>query len=482
MQKADILINMDKRKFSLGFSTLDKEIAIEELPIKGTLPTWLSGTLIRNGPAKFEVGKKKLRHWFDGFAMLHKFSFQNGKVSYANKFLESKAYKYSKEKGEISYSEFATDPCRSIFKRFAQMFSPRPTDNANVNISRISNEFVALTEIPLPIEFDPQTLQTVGVSKYDDKLKGIITTAHPHYDFERKEGINYLTHFSALNSYNVYRIPRGSKKRETIGTIPAKEPAYMHSFGITQNYVVLAEYPFVINPLSLLLSGKPFIENFKWKPSNGTNFLLVDRKTGKLKGRYSTEAFFAFHHINAFEENGKVIIDIVAYPNTDIVQSLYLDVLRGDVNKKMISAGELRRYEISFSDSSVKYQTLSDDPIELPRINYELSNTKNYRFVYGTGSERNNPDNFLDRLVKIDIKERSSKTWKEDECYPGEPVFISSLNATKEDEGVIISVVLNAKKGNSFMLILDAGSFAEVARAEVPHHIPFGFHGQFYKI
>jgi carotenoid cleavage dioxygenase-like enzyme len=255
----------------------------------------------------------------------------------------------------------------------------------------------------------------------------------------------------------------------------------MHSFGLTQNYVVLEEYPFVINPMSLLFSGKPFIENFKWKPEKGTNFLLLNRKTGQLS-RCSTESFFAFHHINAFEENNKVIVDIVAYPNTDIVQSLYLDILRGDTNKNMISAGELRRYEISLSDSSVTYQVLSNDPIELPRINYKLSNTKNYRFVYGTGSDKNNPDNVLDRLIKIAVQNKNSKIWKEDECYPGEPVFISSPNATKEDEGVIISVVLNAKKGNSFLLILDAGSFAKVARAEVPHHIPFGFHGQFYKI
>ncbi|WP_284700061.1 carotenoid oxygenase family protein [Coxiella burnetii] len=31
--------------------------------------------MIRNGPAKFEAGNKKLRHWFDGFAMLHQFAF-----------------------------------------------------------------------------------------------------------------------------------------------------------------------------------------------------------------------------------------------------------------------------------------------------------------------------------------------------------------------------------------------------------------------
>lgn len=473
---------MTNQKFSLGFSSLDKEIVIDDLPIKGALPSWLSGTLLRNGPAKFEVGEKKLRHWFDGFAMLHKFSFHQGKVSYANKFLESKAYTYAKEKGKIGYAEFATDPCRSIFKRFVQIFFPKVTDNANVNISKIADEFVAMTETPLPTVFDPNTLKTLGVFTYENTLEGLlIPTAHPHYNFERKESINHFTRFSASSSYNVYRISDKSKTREIIATIPTKEPAYMHSFGITQNYVVLAEFPFVANPLSLLLSGKPFVENLKWKQDQGTTFLLVDKKTGELRGRYTTESFFAFHHVNAFEEGDKVTVDIIAYPNADIVQSLYLDVLRGDTNKSITHFGKFRRYQLSLSNPLVKHEVISEELIELPRINYEACNTKNYRFVYATGSDKNNPDNFLDRLVKIDIQDRTSKSWKEEECYPGEPVFIPSPNATKEDEG-IISVVLNAQKGNSFLLILDAISFVEIARAEVPHHIPFGFHGQFCKI
>lgn len=48
-----------------------------------------------------------------------------------------------------------------------------------------------------------------------------------------------------------------------------------------------------------------------------------------------------------------------------------------------------------------------------------------------------------------------------------------------EDEGVILSVVLDSGKGKSFLLVLDAASFTEVARVELPHHIPFGFHGTF---
>jgi carotenoid cleavage dioxygenase-like enzyme len=31
------------------------------------------------------------------------------------------------------------------------------------------------------------------------------------------------------------------------------------------------------------------------------------------------------------------------------------------------------------------------------------------------------------------------------------------------------------------MVVLDAQTLDELARAEVPHHIPFGFHGQFMR-
>jgi carotenoid cleavage dioxygenase-like enzyme len=77
-----------ENKFQVGFSTLNEEISLEDLPVKGAIPKWLSGILIRNGPVKFEASKEKFRHWFDGLAILHKFSFKafKGKMkSYKNK-------------------------------------------------------------------------------------------------------------------------------------------------------------------------------------------------------------------------------------------------------------------------------------------------------------------------------------------------------------------------------------------------------------
>jgi beta,beta-carotene 9',10'-dioxygenase len=40
--------------------------------------------------------------------------------------------------------------------------------------------------------------------------------------------------------------------------------------------------------------------------------------------------------------------------------------------------------------------------------------------------------------------------------------------------------VLDSARGTSFLLALDASSFSELARADLPHHVPFGLHGQFF--
>ena len=44
----------------------------------------------------------------------------------------------------------------------------------------------------------------------------------------------------------------------------------------------------------------------------------------------------------------------------------------------------------------------------------------------------------------------------------------------------MLSLVLDARARRSFLLVLDAATFVEVARAEVPHAAPLGFHGQWY--
>ena len=79
------------------------------------------------------------------------------------------------------------------------------------------------------------------------------------------------------------------------------------------------------------------------------------------------------------------------------------------------------------------------------------------------------------------MRDGSRSEWRADGCFPGEPVFVREPGTEAEDAGVVLSVVLDANAGHSFLLVLDAGSFEEIARADAPHHIPFGFHGQYFR-
>jgi carotenoid cleavage dioxygenase-like enzyme len=462
---AEVRVSSQQR----GFETLEEESRIGSLPIEGALPPWLRGSLIRTGPAKWEVRDRAMNHWFDGFAMLHRFSFDDGEVSYANRFLESRAYRAAREGGKISYSEFATDPCRSLFQRVSAMFSPQLTDNANVNLTKLGERFIAMTETPIPVQFDAGTLAAAGVA-YD--VPGQLTTAHPHMDRATKGMLNYAAKLGPRNSYRFFLLRPGSSKPQVIAELPVREPAYMHSFGLTERWLVLAEFPFVVNPLRLAFSGRPYIENYRWKPELGTRFHLLDRRSGESVGPFQTEPRFAFHHVNSYEDGDEVVVDVCTFSDPGIVEDLYMERLRAG---KGFAPAHLERFRISPREGAVGVERLVDEPLELPRINYGRCNERPYRFAWGVGTD----GTWIDGIVKADVEERSSARWSEPGCFPGEPVFVAAPQAEDEDEGVLLSVVLDGRNGTSFLLVLDARSLDEVARAEVPHHIPFGFHGQF---
>lgn len=468
---------------ALGLTDVTRELDLDALPVQGTLPRWLRGSLLRNGPARFTIGERSYRHWFDGLAMLHRFAIADGGVSYSNRFLDSPARQAAERDGRISYGEFATDPCRSIFRRVTTAFAPPAAgSNANVNLSVLADQLVALTETPMAVAFDPETLRTVGVVGYEDDLKGFVTTAHPHYDFDRRESLNYLLEFGPRSAYHLYGVPDGSRTRRRIASIHAKEPAYIHSFGVTERFIVLVEFPLVVNPLKLLTSGRPFVENYVWKPERGSTWHIVDKATGQVVCRAQGEAFFSFHHVNAWETDGHIVVDLCAYDDPTIIDALYLDRARSGFAPDSAVDARLRRYRVPLDGGAVTGETLSEEPLELPRINYKAHNGQPYRYVYGTSRTRP-AGRFLDQLVKVDTAERREFVWREPDTYPGEPVFVAAPDAHSrpdaEDDGVVLSVVLDAERETSFLLCLDAASFTELARAEVPQVVPFGFHGQF---
>lgn len=469
--------------FERGFNDQRTELTIDSLPVEGTIPSWLSGTLVRNGPARWRLDDKTVNHWFDGLAMLHKFEISDGRVSYANRFLDSPARRADEETGKMAYGEFATDPCRSLFKRITQIFTGTGVGaNASISIGKIADEFVAQTEAPMAVAFDLKTLDTIGVVGFDDELTGALSAPHPHHD--GGTAFNYLLNFGTTPAYDVYQLADGTKTRELLARSASKRPSYMHSFGLSGRYLILMEFPFVVNPLRLLLSGKPLIANYRWEPDRGTHFTLIDRHTGKVSHAHTDEAWFGFHHINSVdraEEDGVLDLDVLVYPTAEVIQHYYLSSLLDRPNNNVYPPSEMRRFTLDANTGNVYSRTLIDHSSELPRINYAAYNTKPYRYVYSNGIAEQGESVFLDTIIKADIITGNVNEWSRPNHFPGESVFIPRPDAAAEDDGVLLTVVLNAAENTSYLLMLDAHDLAEIARAEVPQHIPFGFHGTYIR-
>lgn len=475
----------DRPEYRKGFADQPDEIDISNLPVEGRIPDWLVGSLIRNGPAKWRIGQRRVNHWFDGLAMLHRFGIDGNSVSYQNKYLRTKDFRAAEE-GTIGYDSFATDPCRSWFRRHTAKFSSDFSANANVNISRVANEYIAMTETPIHVAFDERTLDTIGVIDYHDSVAEGATTAHPHYDPQTGETFNYVLEFGRHSTYTVYSLARGATVRKVVGSHSVEHPAYMHSFALTSRFVVLMEFPFVVNPLGMLLSGKPFIENYRWRPELGTTFTLFDRATGEVQSIVCDEPWFGFHHVNAFDRGDELVVDVSVYPNASIVSDLSLNQLIGsddsdDAPEHALPPFETRRFTIDLTKRTASSAALTDQPLELPRINYGTRNQHEYQYAYGVSIDPANPAGFLDRIAKVDVTSGSSTVWYAEHTYPGEPVFVPRPGAEAEDDGVLLSVVLDATTGSSFLLVLAASDLSELARADVPQAVPFGFHGQFLK-
>ena len=61
---ATTVVASSDRTQQLGFSSLDQEVVVGELPQRGEMPPWLTGSLLRTGPADVRGGK--------GFASGHR--------------------------------------------------------------------------------------------------------------------------------------------------------------------------------------------------------------------------------------------------------------------------------------------------------------------------------------------------------------------------------------------------------------------------
>jgi len=258
---------------------------------------------MQNGPGLWDVGDHAFDHLFDGYATLVRVSFRHGRATGAHRQIESDAYTSARANGRPVLREFSQcPPNSSLLDRVRNVVGTLTgaaltvTDNPNSAVlplpvvvgddGRRQVLCLTLTETTKSsILIDPDTLDTVGKFRYADKLGGMmIQSAHP---ITTTGGDGLLTVLPDLArqrpGYLVVRMASGSNERKVIGRVDCRGgpmPGWMHSFAVTDKYVVVPEMPLRYSATSLIRSELAPYYAFDWLPASGSYMHVMCRSTG----------------------------------------------------------------------------------------------------------------------------------------------------------------------------------------------------------
>ncbi|XP_066280988.1 beta,beta-carotene 15,15'-dioxygenase-like [Branchiostoma lanceolatum] len=466
------------------------------------VPSWLSGTLVRNTPSQFSVGGRSFINYFDGFAKLHSLDIDPHSVNFSASFLKTGVYSRSTEANDIIPvpTFMGVDPPFSFLERLRALSSP--ADNTIVNVWNFGGDFAALTDAWIFTQFDLDTLGTIGVSKPEPTLgnggcqtkETYMSCAHPVVEPGTGHSINFLMKVSFFpgqcDTFTVIRI-KDLRTIETLASFEVDKMWYMHSFGLTENFAIFFAQPFYYDFIAFLTTVE-LQHALYWVPEDGMKIYVVNLKTGNVT-TLRTEAASYTHHINAYETgDGRVVSDVV----------ILLDVAaftKGLARSRLANSSSIReiqsptriyRYILDLKTGEVEVKPfVSQSPnedffntLDLPIIN-ERYRGRRYCYAYGsvTSFHSNSPVQGAVPLIKKNVcLPHSDILWSRPNHYASEPTFVPDPNGTEEDAGVILSSVLDGDRGMNYLLILDARTMTEMNTAYLPTWIPYGFHGQFF--
>lgn len=78
---------------------------------------------------------------------------------------------------------------------------------------------------------------------------------------------------------------------------------------------------------------------------------LIDRHTKKeVDVKYYTDTIVVYHHVNAFEEDGHMIVDVIAYDDYSLYYMLYLDKLKKQAASNTVVLPKYKRFVLPLTD------------------------------------------------------------------------------------------------------------------------------------
>lgn len=441
---------------------IDFETDVASLPITGTLPPGLEGTLVRNGPNPVIPNPKQ--HWFFGDGMLHAFHVADGRVRYRNRWVRTTRWQSAQR----------------VVKGLPPLQTPPGEDSgvANTNVIHHAGRTLALEEAHRPVAVQLDTLETLGIEDFGDRV-GLRFTAHPKTDPETGElvffGYGSPDQLSAGMTCGV--ISRDGEQVRHLEYFDAPYAAMVHDFAVTCRHIVFPIMPLTAS-LARVQSGRPA---FAWEPEFGTRVGLL-RRGGHATGIdwWHGPACYVFHFMNAWEDGRHLFVDGMQYDAPPLFPQPDGTPLPGTAEAR------LTRWHFDLDDPRREFgrTVLEEIPGEFPRIDDRRA-TLPYRHGWYAGNaiDAAGEPRRQARLVHVDHAAPRPDVYTCDALdHLSEPVFVPRHADAREGDGWIVATAFRGATRTSDLVVFDAQHVAAgpVCTASLPHRVPDGFHGNWF--
>ncbi len=445
-----------------------EEVNATELEvIEGQIPTDIDGIYLRNteNPVHTPLGR---HHPFDGDGMIHQISFSGGTASYRNRFIRTRCFVAEQIEGSALWGGLMDPPGTSKRRGFGAHGSLK--DSASTDIVVHGGKAIAtFYQCGEGYVLDPETLEFEGLAPWVP-IDGI--SAHPKID--EKTGELLFFNYSKTAPYMHYGVVDKSGKLVHYVPIDLPGPRLPHDIAFSENWTILNDLP-VFWDQDLLEKDIHAVRSHNI-PSR---FGLIPRygKPDEIKW-FDAAPTYVLHWLNAYEEGDEVVMDGYFQENPTpeplkdagqhghLMAYLDLHTLRA----------KLHRWRFNLKDGTTKEERLDDQIVEFGMINQQYAGRKN-RYVFSVQSK---PGWFLfTGFVKHDLETGTSENVQlEPGRYASESPFAPRINSQSEDDGYLVSFIIDENTGTSECILIDAKKFSEgpVCRIKLPHKISSGTH------
>ena len=446
--------------WALATADLEADVAPHAMRlVHGRAPAGLTGTLFRNGPAKFRRPGGSATHWFDGDGLMRAFRVNGGQVTLDARFADTPKRRWESEIDAVVSPGFGT-----AGDARARIGSNDDANAANTAVMVAGDEVWALWEGGSPMAMAASDLSTQGFVTLRDDLKGMPFQAHPRYDPDgtiwniglngNKAVVWHLKADRSLNAASVIDLPRAS---------------YMHDFTATARHLILVLQPWVFDH-----SGMPYASQFAWKPEMGTQVLVIDKADLSHRRIYELPTFSYFHLGDAWEDaSGTIRFDVAA--GKDV--AFAIEGARVMVEQRGSVPGEHAVLKLITLHTDGRADMVSSGvTAEFPRSDPRRAGLPRRLTVHVAGERPDRP--LPTGLATWDWDSGTSDYFNFGDTQIVEEAVIVP-RGTGETEAWLIAPSINLAEGVTELHAFDAARVAEgpVASWRADVALPAGFHG-----